>query len=103
MATRPPGYAGSSYHSNAMGKASDLLAPHEKYLYPGATLPARQLAYRELFRQALDPELVHDMRDTVQTGTPPGNDRFREQIEQTLQCRVGQPRRGRRVKVGKGC
>lgn len=102
MVAHPADYVWSSYHCNAMGKTCDLLLPHEIYLSLGATLPARQLAYRELFRQALDPELVRDVRAAVQTGTPLGNDRFREQVEQTLRCRVGQPRRGRPVKAENG-
>ena len=51
--------------------------------------------YRELFRAALEPNHVHDIRTTVQTGTPLGNDRFRQQVEQALGCKVGQSRRGR--------
>ncbi len=44
---------------------------------------------------ALAPEHVHAIRGAVKTGTPLVNDRFREQIERALGCRVGQPRRGR--------
>jgi putative transposase len=77
-----------------------MLQPHEIYLSLGATPSVRQSACRELFRQALDPALVRDMRATVQTGTPLGNDRFRRQIEQTLQRSVGQPRRGRLLEKG---
>ncbi len=102
MVAHPADYAWSSYQSNAMGKACGMLQPLEVYLSLGASLPVRQLAYRELFRQALDPALVDDVRATVQTGTPLGNDRFREQIELTLKCRVGYPRRGRPVKTEKG-
>jgi putative transposase len=100
MVTHPADYAWSSYHSNASGKACGMLQPHEIYLSLGATPPARQSAYRELFRQALDPALVRDLRATVQTGTPLGNDRFRRQIEQTLQRSVGQPHRGRPLEKG---
>jgi hypothetical protein len=57
-----------------------MLQPHEIYLSLGATSPDRQSACRELFRQALDPSLVHDMRANVQTGTPLSNDRLRRQI-----------------------
>jgi putative transposase len=98
--THPADHAWSSYHSNASGKACGILQPNGIYLSLGATLPARPSACRKLFRQALDPALVHDMRATVQTGTPLGNDRFRRQIEQTLQRSVGQPRRGRPLVKG---
>jgi putative transposase len=102
MVTHPADYAWSSYHSNAVGKACAMLEPHEVYLSLGATPPVRQLAYREFFRQPLDAALVHDVRASVQTGTPLGNDRFREQIERTLQCGIGHPRRGRPAKTEKG-
>ena len=102
MVTHPADYPWSSYHSNAMGKAYGMLQPHEIYLSLGASPTDRRLAYRELFRQELDPAWVRDMRAAVQTGTPLGNDRFREKIEQTLQRSVGHPRRGRPDKAGKG-
>jgi putative transposase len=100
MVTHPAAHAWSIYHSNASGKACGMLQPHEIYLSLGATPPVRQSACRELFRQALDPALVRDMRATVQTGTPLGNDRFRRQIAQTLQRSVGQPHRGRPPEKG---
>jgi len=99
MVTHPADYAWSSYRSNAMGKTCAMLEPHEVYLSLGATPSMRQLAYRELFLQALDPVLVNDVRAAVQTGTPLGNDRFRKQIEQTLRCSVGQLHRGRPTKT----
>ena len=102
MVMHPGDYAWSSYHCNAMGKPCTILEPQEAYCSLGATPPVRQLAYRELFRQALNPELIHDVRAAVQTGTPLGNDRFREQIERTLQCSTGHPRPGRPAKTEKG-
>jgi putative transposase len=102
MVTHPADYCWSSYCSNAMGHASEVLQPHEVYRSLGATLPARHSAYRDLFQQALDQALLNDIRATVQTGTPLANDGLREQIERALQCRVGQARRGRPVKSGKG-
>lgn len=38
---------------------------------------------------------IHSIRATVQTGTPLGNERFEQEMEQTLQRKVGQARRGR--------
>ena len=82
-------------HTRAMRRLR-LLSPRI------ATPPIRQLAYHKLFRQALDPELIHDVRAAVQTGTPLGNCRFRKQIERTLQCSTGHPRPGRPAKAEKG-
>jgi putative transposase len=95
MVETPGEYRWSSYAHNAMGGAGGLLTSHQAYRELGATVEERGFAYRELFRAALAPEQVHAIRGAVQTGTPLGNDRFREQIEHAVGCRVGQPRRGR--------
>ena len=99
MVDRPGDYEWSSYHANAIGRNDKIVSPHDLYLTLGQQQEARWYAYRELFRYSLEPEQVHDIRTTVQTGTPLGNDRFREQIEQTLGRGVGQARRGRPVRA----
>jgi putative transposase len=95
MVETPGEYRWSSYHANASGGASVMVKAHQTYLRLGTTKEERAYAYRELFRTALAPAQVHELRAAVQTGTPVGNDRFREQIEQTLERTVGQSRRGR--------
>ncbi len=95
MVRIPGEYRWSSYQANAMGEQSSLIHPHSVYLALGNTPARRQYAYRGLFRQALEPEQVHAIRATVQTGTPLGNNRFQAQIEQALDCKVGQARRGK--------
>ncbi|MDH5634110.1 MAG: transposase [Gammaproteobacteria bacterium] len=95
MVNTPIAYPWSSYAANASGKQHKVVTAHKLYKSLGGSAARRQHAYRELFRHALEPEQVHDIRTTVQTGTPLGNDRFREKVEQTLGCKVGQPRRGR--------
>ncbi len=54
-----------------------------------------QAAYRDLFKGQLGEKEVVEIQACLQTGTPFGNDRFREQIEQVLKVKVGQSRRGR--------
>jgi len=95
MVMHPGEYRWSSFRGNALGEADGLLAQHDVYRALGRSASERQHTYRALFRTALDPEQIHDIRATVQTGTPLGNDRFREQIEQALGCKVGQARRGK--------
>ena len=99
MVASPNDYRWSSYRINASGSEQAIITPHALYLALGRTQEDRGYAYRELFRSALDPDQVHNIRATVQTGTPLGNDRFKQQIEQNLQRKVGQPRRGRPEKV----
>jgi putative transposase len=95
MAALPVDYRWSSYAANAEGRLDRLIVPHKRYLDLGRTSEDRQVEYRELFRAALEPNQLHEIRATIQTGTPLGNDRFRKQIEHTVGCKVGQPRRGR--------
>jgi len=98
MVTRPVDYRWSSYQSNASGEMEQGLDPHRLYLGLGGSSLERAHAYRELFRSSLDPEEVHALRATAQTGTPLGNDRFRAEVESMLARSVGQPRRGRPAK-----
>lgn len=100
MVAKPMDYRWTSYAVNTAGHADKVVTPHALYLALGRNPDARRKAYRELFRQSLAPEKVHDIRATVQTGTPLGNDRFREEVEHALGCKVGQARRGRPRKTG---
>jgi len=95
MVQTPGEYPWSSYRANAFGEEDALLRPHLLYKRLGRNQAARQAAYRELFRSSLAPEQVHDIRAAWQTGTPLGNDRFREQIEAAAKKKVGYAHRGR--------
>lgn len=95
MVSKPIDYCWSSYAANATGSYDKLVMPHPCYMAIAENAQERQFAYRELFRQSLESDQVHEIRSTVQTGTPLGNDRFKEQIEKTLNCKVGQARQGR--------
>jgi len=95
MVEKPGNYRWSSYRGNALGERNALISPHWVYTALGNTAVAREHAYREWFHNAFDPEHIHGIRATVQTGTPLGNDRFRQQIEKALNSNIGQARRGR--------
>jgi putative transposase len=97
MVEKPMDYSWSSYASNATGKVDRVVTQHDIYLALANRLELRLAAYRELFGNVLNPELIHNIRATVQTGTPLGNDRFRDQVEMTLDCKTGLARRGRPV------
>lgn len=61
----------------------------------------RASAYRALFADAVGNNDAADdtglaaIRAAWRTGTPLGNERFREEIERTLKTKVGYARRGR--------
>ena len=100
MVAHPRDYRWSSYRGNALSHDDRVLTQHSLYVALGRDANERQKHYRDLFRFALEPEKVHEIRMSVQTGTPLGNERFKQQIEQRLQQRVGQARRGRPKKSG---
>jgi putative transposase len=66
----------------------------------GKSRKQRAKYYRESFKEVLDGELINEIRTSVQTGTPLGNERFKSEIEKLLGVKVGQARRGRPSKRG---
>ena len=95
MVYRPEDYYWSSYAGNALRGMNELLTPHSIYLGLGMNGEERFAAYRALFDNHIDIEVLSEIRSSYQTGTPLGNEYFREKVEQKLACKVGQLRRGR--------
>jgi putative transposase len=95
MVNTPSMYQWSSYRSNAQGKHDIAVTQHPLYKKLGRNSMERMQAYKALFKAHID-QVEHDkIQKAYQTGTPLGNDYFREKIEQKLKCKVGQDRRGR--------
>lgn len=95
MVRSPAHYRWSSYRFNSQGRPDGLVTPHSLYQELGASARMRQQAYKALFKKHLDEDVLGDIRSAWQTGTPLGNDKFRKKIEDKLNCKVGQARRGR--------
>ena len=95
MVKSPSFYKWSSYRYNAQNKKNDIITPHPFYIALGKITGSRIKAYKALFSAHMDDECLNEIRAAWQTGTPLGNDTFREKIEKKLQCKVGQARRGR--------
>ncbi len=102
MARSPGTYRWSSYQVNGRGKRNSLITPHPLYLQLGKSLEVRLPAYRELFKAHIDDIDLNSIRETLQSGTPLGNDYFRSKIEAKLKQKVGQAKRGRPRKQQKG-
>jgi putative transposase len=95
MVKHPADYPWSSYRCNAMGEANTLIIPHDCWLLLGNNDEARMAAYRTLFNERLDLPDIDCIRQSVDTGLPTRNDRFRREIEQALSIRLGHGKRGR--------
>jgi putative transposase len=95
MVSNPEKYRWSSYRFNGRGKENALITPHPLYLSLGKTQSEQLDVYRSLFKAHIDEEDINNIRATCQTGTPLGNDYFKDKIERKLKNKVGQARRGR--------
>lgn len=95
MVGHPGEYGWSSYGVNAQSKADRLLTPHPLYVALGSSSHARAAAYRELFRDALEPGLVDEIRGATNGGYCIGSERFRLEIEAMLGRRVTRGKPGR--------
>ena len=98
MVKAPADYPWSSYTSNAEGRYTDWITPHQVYLGLGSNPPERQAAYRGLFHESVSPDVVNAIVRGVQKNLPTGSDRFREEIGAALDrsIGVGQPGRPRK-------
>jgi putative transposase len=99
MVRSPANYRWSSYRANGQGKRDELVTPHDLYLSLGKKEDECCAAYKALFKTHVDVDDLKDIRTSLQTGTPLGNDFFKAKIEAKLGCKVGQARRGRPLKV----
>ena len=98
MVKSPGAYRWSSYQTNAGGKDNKLINSHPLYQALGRTRAKRLDAYKALFKAHIDNEELGIIRASWQTGTPLGNDYFKQKVEAKLKCKVGQARRGRPLK-----
>jgi len=95
MVSSPGAYRWSSYRMNGQGKNNMLVTQHFLYKLLGKTTDLRIEAYKALFKGHIDKDDLDDIRTSLQSGTPLGNDYFKQKIEEKLKCKVGQPKRGR--------
>lgn len=95
LVMHPGQYPWSSYGSNAEGKPSPLLTPHEEFLFLGRSEADRHAAYRGLFEYRIDAEQLREIRSAVNGGFALGNVRFRKEIEAMVGRRVERGTPGR--------
>ena len=95
MVKHPGHYRWSSYAHHAYGETNALITEHAEFLRLASSDQGRRDAYRALFSDEPHAQTLRNIRDCLQTGTPLGNDRFREHIEATLGTCVGRTQRGR--------
>lgn len=95
MAPGPAAYPYSSFRINALGHEDTLIKPHVMFKLLGNTLAERRAAYRQLFVEALDRQVVDRIREITNASQVLGNNRFIDQIEAMLGRRVRPKKPGR--------
>lgn len=94
MVEHPAQYPWSSYQGNALGKAIELLTPHDSYNALGQTAEERQTAYRALFEYHIPELTLKEIREATNKAWVLGDNRFKEQIERQTGRRVSPQQRG---------
>jgi putative transposase len=103
MVDHPGEYKWSSYGSNAQGYEDLLIEAHPLYTVLGETATKRQEVYRELFRNYIDVELLHNIRESLNHELVLGRSCFKDRIEETIKRQVRQGTPGRpRVEEERG-
>lgn len=95
MVQHPADYAWSSFRFNALNEESLYITPHETWLSLGRNDVDRRLTYLSLFDATLDQAKFDDIRFGIQKSLPVGNDRFKQEIENTLSLKLGSGKVGR--------
>jgi len=95
MVDHPAKYRWSSYAANALGISNAVLTAQAEYVALGSVPADRQSAYRVLFDGDADADELALLRESLQTGTPLGNEQFKAAIEAALGLKVGFVSRGR--------
>lgn len=84
LVSHPGEYPWSSYLTNAEGKASPLVMPHDEYARLGCTDEDRRNRYKELIAEVLDSRLIDAIRAATNGNFALGDARFRQQVSRAL-------------------
>lgn len=96
MVGDPAAYAWSSYRHNAGHRVDALVTEHAEYCSLGTGPAERAAAYRDLFRDVLDPALTAQLRRDLNESRPFGSEQFKDQVERELKRPLRRGNPGRR-------
>jgi putative transposase len=95
LVDKPQEYPWSSYAHNALGQSDEMISAAREYQQLGDSDKARSKAYRKLFKQKLDPQLVREITESALKGWVLGDSRFATKIEKLSGRRATPLPRGR--------
>jgi putative transposase len=94
MVTHPSEYPWSSYRCNALGQTNDLITPYLEYQRLGLTDEERRAAYQQLFKYAISPKNISEIREATHKAWVLGNAEFKQHIQRRVKRRVEAAVRG---------
>jgi putative transposase len=89
MVDHPVQYRWSSYAANAFGMTNAIVHQHDEYIGLGASTDLRQKAYQKLFVCDFNSDVLGLLRQSLQSGTPLGNDQFKARVEAAIGKKIG--------------
>lgn len=95
IVNHPAEYRWSSYRVNAQSERSHIVTPHAQYLALGGLGGQPAEAYRELFKNDLESELVDQIRDATNGNNVFGGSKFAVDVEAMIGRRVQRGSPGR--------
>ena len=95
MVEAPGDYQWSSYQANTQPVDDGVVQNHPIYTQLGVSDDERREAYRELFRDHIDSDLIHQIREALNHELVLGSSYFKDRIEEITnrQARLGKPGR----------
>lgn len=94
MVDHPASYPWSSYHANAGNKHISMLSPHPIYLALADNEISRKQTYQDLYKTHLTQSTLNTIRDATNKAWVLGDERFIQQISETLARRASPLKRG---------
>lgn len=97
LTNRPADYRWSSHTANAFGAQDLLVSPHPLYLSLAGSPNERRVAYRALFRSAIEADMMQRIRSSIHAEWPLGSDAYRLKVGMRLDRQTSPTRRSRQV------
>lgn len=99
MVDQPGGYPWSSHAANVGLRADPLVTHNEAYLALGAEAAVRHAAYRGLFEQDMEGDLLKSIRTATDGGFPFASEAFKSALVLPRGCRLERGKPGPRVET----
>jgi putative transposase len=95
MMADPAAYPWSSYGANTGTRVDSLIKPHAEFLALASDAAERHSSYVRLIAEKLDPKLIRQIEDAIDSGYPLASEAFKAHLEARLGRKTEPGRPGR--------